>query len=128
MTQDSKDDIPERDVRGRISDSLGSVWGCVRDKSRGVRKATAGHAERFGDQYRNSRAGELTASMIKQAGEGLDTVSGKAMYDLVKERLDLQDRYNDLLATKLQEALDRIDELEDRLDKSERRNPRHEDQ
>ena len=37
------------------------------------------------------------------------------MYKLVQERLDLQDRYNDLLATKLHEALERISKLEKKL-------------
>jgi hypothetical protein len=37
------------------------------------------------------------------------------MYELVGERLGLQDRYNDLLAIKLHEALERIAELEKNL-------------
>jgi polyhydroxyalkanoate synthesis regulator phasin len=63
----------------------------------------------------NSRAREYVESVMKQADQGLNTISGKAMYELVRDRLELQDRYNDLMATKLQEALDRIEELERRL-------------
>jgi hypothetical protein len=37
------------------------------------------------------------------------------MYQLVEERLTEQDRFNDLLATKLHEALERISELEKQL-------------
>ncbi|MCH8107272.1 MAG: hypothetical protein IIB30_02825 [Chloroflexi bacterium] len=44
-----------------------------------------------------------------------DEISGQAMYQLVQERLAEQDRFNDLLATKLHEALERISDLEKRL-------------
>ena len=50
-----------------------------------------------------------------QVSGKLDEISGQAMYQLVQERLAEQDRFNDLLATKLHEALERISELEKRL-------------
>jgi len=45
----------------------------------------------------------------------LDEISGQAMYQLVQEHLAEQERFNDLIATKLHEALERISELEKRL-------------
>jgi len=45
----------------------------------------------------------------------LDEISGQAMYQLVQERLAEQERFNDLITTKLHEALERISELENRL-------------
>src|SRR5687768_12196347 len=45
-------------------------------------------------------------------GDALDTVTGKRILALVEERLDLQARYNDVLASKLEEALHRIRALE----------------
>ena len=45
----------------------------------------------------------------------IDEISGQAMYQLVQERLAEQDRFNDLIATKMHEALERISELEKRL-------------
>ena len=48
-----------------------------------------------------------------------DVVSGQAMYELVQERLILQDRYNDILATKLYEALEKIKNLEEKISRLE---------
>ena len=45
-------------------------------------------------------------------GDGMDVVSGKKVLELVEQRLELQSQYNDVLATKLEEALQRIDVLE----------------
>ena len=46
------------------------------------------------------------------AGDSFDKVSGKSILDLVEKRLDLQSEYNDVLASKLDEALTRIEKLE----------------
>ena len=58
--------------------------------------------------------GKVDAVQSEVSGK-LDEISGQAMYQLVQERLAEQDRFNDLLATKLHEALERISELENRL-------------
>jgi len=42
----------------------------------------------------------------------LDQVTGKQLVELLEERLQLQDTYNDILATRLSEALERISKLE----------------
>jgi len=49
------------------------------------------------------------------AHDNLDKVSGKKILELVEGRLLLQTQYNDILATKLEEALTRIAELEKRI-------------
>lgn len=99
----------------RITETVTTKWTQAAKTGQTFYKSAVGRAEHLNDQYQNSRAREYVESVMKQAGQGLDTISGKAMYELVRDRLDLQDRYNDLLATKLQEALDRIDVLERRL-------------
>jgi hypothetical protein len=45
----------------------------------------------------------------------LDQVTGKQLVELLEERLRMQDEYNDVLATKLAEALERIATLEEKL-------------
>jgi len=45
----------------------------------------------------------------------LDQVTGKQLVELLEERLRMQDDYNDVLATKLAEALERIATLEEKL-------------
>ena len=49
-------------------------------------------------------------------GGKLDDATGVPMYDAVQVHLDEQRRFNDLVATKLQEALDEIDRLRQRVD------------
>jgi len=46
------------------------------------------------------------------ASENFDKVSGKRILEIVENRLILQTQYNDLLASKLEEALNRIEVLE----------------
>lgn len=50
------------------------------------------------------------------ANENLNIISGKKILDEVKERLEQQDRYNDVLATKLQEVMERLSRLESKLE------------
>ena len=45
-------------------------------------------------------------------GETLDTLTGAKIMQLIQERMVIQEQYNDVLATKLEEALQRIGELE----------------
>jgi len=45
----------------------------------------------------------------------LDQVSGKRLVELLEARLQVQDTYNDVLATRLAEAIDRIAKLEARF-------------
>ena len=45
----------------------------------------------------------------------LDEVSGKRLVELLEQKLRIQDSYNDVLATRLAEALERLSILEDRV-------------
>lgn len=120
----------ENNLRGKLSrlgQTATAAWGQTAETGQTIYKSARGQAGQLSDQYRNSRAREYVEAVMKQAGQGLDTISGKAMYELVRDRLDLQDRYNDLLSTKLQEAMDRIDELEQRLAEREQGGERGDD-
>ena len=60
----------------------------------------------------------ITEQAIKAYGatqEHLDKVSGAKILAIVEGRLALQEKYNNLLATKLHEALQRIESLEEQL-------------
>ncbi len=46
----------------------------------------------------------------------LDQVTGKRLIELLEEKLRIQDAYNDVLATRLAEALERIAKLEAKID------------
>ena len=68
--------------------------------------------------------GELEERGAKQAIKStagavvgkLDEVTGKRLVELLESRLQLQDEYNDILATRLAEALDRITVIERQLE------------
>lgn len=65
-------------------------------------------------------------SKIKTAAEfteeQLDILSGSKALRLVEERLMLQEKYNDILATKLDEALNKIENLETKLNELSKNN------
>ncbi len=78
-----------------------------------------GYANTGMDKHVSAAVKTVSDASIKVGGvavdavkEGLDSVSGQKMYDLVQERLAVQDQYNDVLAAKLHEALERIEALE----------------
>ncbi len=60
-------------------------------------------------------ASDTTMSAAGAVGEGFDVVSGKKLLQLIEERLERQMQYNDILATKLEEALRRIADLEEKV-------------
>jgi len=119
MTDQTEGDAPRRGFTGRLKQGANSAWEQTTQTSRSLYEGAAVPVRHLGNQYQNSRAREYVDSLLKQADEGMNTISGRAMYELVRERLELQDRYNDLLATKLQEALDRIEGLEQSIAKRE---------
>ena len=47
----------------------------------------------------------------------LDQISGKKILEVVEQRLEMQTEYNDILASKLEEALKRIEKLENKFKK-----------
>jgi len=55
---------------------------------------------------------EQLKKVSDQTGEQFDKISGAKILQLVEERLEIQKKYNDILATKLEEALSRIKKLE----------------
>ena len=82
---------------------------------KGLKKATKNTVNKVVDKYVESGAKGTVDARRSQISGKFDEISGQAMYQLVQERLAEQDRFNDLLATKLQEALERISDLEKRL-------------
>ncbi|MDB5344739.1 MAG: hypothetical protein JWP89_3116 [Schlesneria sp.] len=60
-------------------------------------------------------AGAIKSTAGAVAGK-LDEVSGKRLVELLEQKLRVQDTYNDILATRLAEALGRISTLERRFD------------
>lgn len=66
----------------------------------------------FGEQLEATGIPQRLGDTKDTIGEKLDEVTGKRLVDLLEVRLEKQDMYNDVLATRLAEALDRISQLE----------------
>lgn len=64
------------------------------------------------ETYRDSGLEAKVETVTSTASENFDIVSGAKILQLVEERLAIQEKYNDILATKLEEALQRIATLE----------------
>ena len=93
-----------KNMLNKVIDSDGKVVTTTRDLTADVQR-----------KYEESGAKGKVDVVQSQISGKLDEISGQAMYQLVQERLAEQDRFNDLVATKLHEALERIAELEKRL-------------
>lgn len=65
----------------------------------------------------DSGVSDIVGSISETATDQFDTVTGVKILALVEKRLELQAKYNDILAVKLEEALTRIQELETRINK-----------
>jgi hypothetical protein len=69
------------------------------------------------EQLHRSGVAAATKTVTEKTSDVLDTVSGQKILELLEDRNVLQDKYNDILATKLEEALRRIEALEKLLPK-----------
>ena len=99
---------------GALKNIANSSQSCY-EKS-GAKKQIDDLSEKAHKHYSESGLKDHVDSVSGNISNQFDVVSGKAMYDAVLERLALQEEYNDILASKLFEALEKIQELEKRLD------------
>jgi len=64
---------------------------------------------------------ERVAVIKKGGADTVDTLTGKTVFDSVRDMLDRQAMYNDVLATRLAEALERIGQLEEQVQQQKQR-------
>jgi hypothetical protein len=76
-----------------------------------IKKAAHQGAAYAAEGYEKSGVKEV----VKRTGGKFDEISGKAILEEMKKLIEVQSLYNDVLATKLQEALNRIETLEAQL-------------
>ena len=104
-----------KDIFKRLTDSIKNTVEQQVDTGRELANKAQDLASDVQRKYEESGAKKKVDAIQSQVSGTLDELSGQAMYQLVQERLAEQDRFNDLLATKLHEALERISKLEKRL-------------
>lgn len=57
---------------------------------------------------------KMAMKVSKQVSDGFDAVTGAKILELVEQRLEIQSKFNDILATKLDEALEKLKMLEEK--------------
>ena len=72
-------------------------------------------ADSTSKKYNESKVKEGIDYVSDGTSNQLDVISGQKMYDLVQEKIELQNNVNDILAHKLHEALNRIEKLEEEI-------------
>lgn len=100
-------------VAGAASVAAGAAVGSAAVAGDSLKSAAGKGADIASEGYRRTGA----KAVVDRAGEKLDEITGKAILEEVKLLVQRQAVYNDVLATKLQEALDRIAELEAKVDR-----------
>jgi len=118
-------DMSVADVRGVV---MGGAMVKIVDRNTGqdctsailtqiIRHGEPGEGKNWAGGFREKlgEAVDGAGTVWKQASSQFDILSGKQLLSLVEERLEAQSRYNDILATKLDEALERLSTVEKAL-------------
>lgn len=97
--------------------------GTARDKAEEASRfvtmqARKAYEKNLDEKTRQAIEGQIERR-VAQAIEKKEELSGEKMHQEVVEMVQKQQEYNDLLASKLEEALRRIEKLEERLDAEE---------
>ena len=74
----------------------------------------------IGDGLEQKGVFDAIESATDAVGDRLGQVTGRRLVEMLEEKLRLQDQYNDVLATRVAEALERIAQLEARLNNANR--------
>jgi len=110
-------------VLGDASTRVSTTGAAVASKAASLGTSGAAKAAEIGKQTYVAAGNAIDASGAKEAIKAtagavsgkLDEVSGKRLVELLEQKLRIQDSYNDVLATRLAEALERISILEDQI-------------
>lgn len=93
-----------------VADAADSVASNFANSQVGAKVADA--ARSANREFQNSAVKQKLVDVQEGVSDHLDTLSGAKILQLVEERLEVQAKYNDILATKLDEALQRLAALE----------------
>ncbi len=104
-------------VTKKATDSAGSLAASAGRKyeESGVKERIDSAANTVKQQYEDSGLKDRAESVSNTVSGQFDIVSGQAMFQAVQDHLAKQEQYNDVLANKLFEALERIKQLEETL-------------
>jgi hypothetical protein len=108
---------------GQVSTRVSTSGAAVASKAASLGTSGVAKAAEFGKQTYVAAGNAVEASGASEAIKAtagavsgkLDEVSGKRLVELLEQKLRIQDSYNDILATRLAEALQRISNLESRI-------------
>lgn len=94
--------------------TMKSVGATTKNESQTITSAVSEYVKSIA-----KKANELTPDVVKstahRVSDSMDVISGVKLLETVQEMIELQEKYNDVLAGKLEEALLRIEVLEEAL-------------
>lgn len=99
----------------RAVESAGDSLEVVADGCRASIRQMESVSKKMADKLDDTKVPEFLSKTSAAVSDGFDTVTGEKILKLVEERLAIQAKYNDILATKLDEALRRIEALEEKI-------------
>lgn len=103
------------ETKGNVAKAGGAIAEAARHLTSETAKSAGNLASSASKKYEESGAKETVDTVTGKVSEQFDVVSGQAMFQAVQDYLAIQSQYNDALANKLLEALDRIKQLEEKI-------------
>ncbi|MBC8391963.1 MAG: hypothetical protein H8E17_05285 [Deltaproteobacteria bacterium] len=94
------------DIGSSVADSKAGQW------SKDAKERMSGEMKVIAEVYSESSSKSAFDYLKDKTIDKFDTITGAKILEEVRKRLSLQDRYNDILASRLAEALERISSLE----------------
>ena len=102
-------------TKDSVSNAASSTGEFVSDVASSTGDAIGNMADSTAEAYNESSIKKGVDYVSDGTSNQLDVISGQKMYDLVQERIELQNNVNDVLAHKLHEALNCIEKLEEEI-------------
>jgi hypothetical protein len=116
--EDAKDKVPDS-----LDEAKEKVGDATEAGSEAVSDAAGSISERLSEAWQDNLEPETREAIeekievgVQSAVDAKELATGERMHQKVMAAMQKQEEYNDLLATKLEEALNRIDELEQKVE------------
>lgn len=118
LLEDAKDKVPDS-----LDEAKEKGGEAIEAGGEAVSSAAGSISERLSEAWENNLEPETREAIeekievgAQSAVDAKEVVTGERMHQEVMTAMQKQEEYNDLLATKLEEALRRIDELEQKVE------------
>ena len=108
---------PEQDNGIRLSEAASNLNSSLKSKfeKSGAKDFVDQALGAGNDLLKKTRISETASQISESVNNELDSISGKKIMEKLTAHIVLQEQYNDVLAGKLEETLNRVEELEKKI-------------